>query len=791
MKRRAGLVLALGLVLAQALPAGAAGTASTSRADAEIEAAATAAMVTNPPHSLALARRLADTTRDPLTRARAQWLQGEALSRSGRLEDANRLLEQTLASLSRLPPDGALRGEILLTQGWIAESSGNVTDAFGHFLKAYAILGHTADKKGEAKALQAIAGIYQDAGDNARALRYYSQASAAYHGDPVFDIASHNNVAESLRMLGRYRQAQPHYLAALALAGGQRSPLLQVDILTNLAWAELLGGEMAEASRHARSALLLAQAPDARDELPAAQGMLAMIAARRSNWTGAAALMDQAFADTDLATTSLPFLPFHEAAATIYACNGRPDLAYRHLLAFKRLDDGRRALAASTNSALMAARFDFSNQDLRITQLQANRSRLHELVLLLVLLAVALVSSLMAFGLVSLRRSRNIQRAANAELSRVNGSLEAALRAKSDFLAVTSHEIRTPLNGILGMAQVLLADRATVGPLRSRIEVINGAGEVMRSLVDDILDLSKIEAGRLAVSPTQVALHDLLLSLACLWRARAEAKGLGLVLDLGNCPSFVEEDGDRLRQVLMNLLANAVKFTEAGGITLGVAVAATAAGEEIRFEVADTGIGIAPEQQERIFQSFEQADASTSRRYGGTGLGLAISRAVATALGGRLTVESAPREGSRFTLALPLRQVGPAAGQAVPQAEGRNGGLLLVDPNPLGRRLLAKALRPHVDPVVMAETVTAALATLTGGRFSHMVMQAPPPGQEAAASLEQLVQAAVDAGTEMVVLAGPDDVIPGADRPGVLTLAKPVSAAHLLETLGLTRAHAA
>ena len=747
--------------------------------------AAKAVMMSNPAQALVLARRSEQATADPLGQAEAQWLEGEALLRLSRTGDAKAVLARAYATVSRRAPGTALHGEVLLSQGYVAEASSQVAAAFNAFQRAYWLLRRAGDTRGEAKALQSIAGIYGDAGDNARALRYYSEANEVYRGDASMLIAGHNDVGQTLKDLGQYRRSEREYLEALALARRQSAPGLQAEILTNLALTRVLAGNLPAASANAREALALAKLPDAADERPFAYGLLAMIAERRGDLPGAAELMDRMFQGADLATTEPPFMTFHREASGIYARTGRPDLAYRHLLAFKRLDDGVRALATSTNSALLAARFDFSNQNLRITQLQANRARLHEVMLVLVVVAVSITSALLAVGLVSLRRSRNRERVANGHLSEANRSLEKALKVKSDFLAMTSHEIRTPLNGILGMTQVLLADRATAGPLRTKLQVINGAGETMRALVDDILDLSKVEAERLSVDRTTVPLRQLLEELACLWRGRAEAKQLTLDLELGNCPALVEEDGSRLRQLLMNLLGNAVKFTETGDVRLAAAVRGEGENERLVLVVSDTGIGIAPEQQEAVFEKFVQADASTSRRYGGTGLGLAICRSVAEALDGSIELESAPGKGSTFSVVLPLRRVAAPETPTGGEAAADLPAVLLVDGNLLNQRVVAKALSAKVGGTVAVGSGADALAVLAQNRFRHLVVQATtvlgPEGDRAA--LADLVAAANDRGTRTTLLVDADQGFAAEDFPGSRVLVKPVTGVQLIAGL--------
>ena len=261
-----------------------------------------------------------------------------------------------------------------------------------------------------------------------------------------------------------------------------------------------------------------------------------------------------------------------------------------------------------------------------------------------------------------LEQQTRLLRTALRQVAEERDAADRATRSKSEFLANMSHEIRTPMTAILGFADLLLDPALREAERASHVRTIQRNGDHLLAVLNDILDLSKIESGKLDLETVLVDLGQLVEDVASLMRVRAHGKGLPLHVDhLGETPARVECDPVRLRQVLMNLLGNAVKFTEAGFVALQVAWRPDPSPQSggldghLAFTVRDTGIGIDPTRIEAIFEPFAQADTSSQRRFGGSGLGLAISRRLAEMMGGDLEVDSNPGRGSRFTLRIPVR----------------------------------------------------------------------------------------------------------------------------------------
>ncbi|MFN9846826.1 MAG: ATP-binding protein [Alphaproteobacteria bacterium] len=720
-------------------------------------AEAKAAMMGKPEAAFKLsssALEIADTLpedRQALAEATAMWLQGEALVRLNQPKQAEPVLDAALAIIAREAPTSKLYGDVVLSRGGAMAAKGKMQAALADYQRAYEIFRRAGEARSQAKVLQNIGSIYQDAGDFERVLKYYAQSAETYAEDPALILSAYNNRANAFFHLNRLNEAQAEYRQALALASKLKSPSLEARILTNLAAAEVVSGRLDAADRNIERGLLIAtRDPSAREWIPFLWGVSAQSAQKRGDLQLAAQRFDRTFAGVNIKSTDLPFRDFHASAYQVYARLQRLELALAHLEAFKRLDDGARSLMASTNSALMAARFDFANQDLKISKLNAIRleqenelARNRSAVLTAGLGGVSLILVLLSAGMFSMRRSRNRVQEANTQLSTANTSLAKALKARSEFLATTSHEIRTPLNGILGMTQVLLTEESLNPSVLERIKVLDNAGRNMRLMVDDLLDMAKIESGAISIERTMVDLPALLESIASLYRDRASLKGLELAVEITDVPALIVEDAVRLRQILLNLLGNALKFTEAGRVTLSATVDATDSGEWLVLKVIDTGIGIPADMLDEIFESFRQVEGSTTRRFEGTGLGLTICRSLAEALGGTVLVTSAVDQGSTFTCRLPLvrgkaRVDDACTFDASPKSGLGDHSVLLVEANRLNQAMIRTVLRPQVQGLESVSSHGEALEALGKRPYSIVIADAASATLAGASTEESL-----------------------------------------------------
>jgi signal transduction histidine kinase/CheY-like chemotaxis protein len=671
--------------------------------------------------------------------ATADWLRAEALIRLNRPTQALAIIRSALEAMAQNDPDPGLRGNLVLARGGVASMFGKVEDALRDNQDAFRLFGRAGNGRGQAIALQSIGAIYGDAHDYANALRYFQQSIDAYASDPNLLLSAYNNIGNALSELHRYPAAATAFQRALAIARQRNNPLLQAQILRNLAATQADAGAFGTAEATLAEAFRISASGPAASSRPALYAVAARVALRQHQLDRAKSFIDRAFAGAAGAEAALPMLDFHQTAYEVDRAVGDQTGALAHLEAFQKLDDQARALAASTSAALMSAKFNFANQEVKIARLDKDRARAAERfrnVLTKGLLSVAaIISTLLLIGFLSIRRSRNQVRDANATLSTTNVALEKALAAKTEFLATTSHEIRTPLNGILGMTQVILAGRAIDPTLRSRIELVHGAGETMKALVDDILDVAKMETGELQIQPGEMDLKRLLGDAGQVWTGQAETKRIGIEFDLDACPGKIIADEVRLRQIIFNLMSNAIKFTDRGLVKLAAFSTEEDDGaEHLIIRVADSGIGIPQDRIEDIFESFRQVDGGVTRRHGGTGLGLAICRSLARAMGGDVTVTSTLGAGSIFTLTLPLMRgaadVAPADRTAATSL--MTADLLMIEPNPLGQGIMRALLTGECGSVHFVTEVPAALQALATGAIDHIVAEGSSLGLQPA-----------------------------------------------------------
>jgi signal transduction histidine kinase/CheY-like chemotaxis protein len=346
-------------------------------------------------------------------------------------------------------------------------------------------------------------------------------------------------------------------------------------------------------------------------------------------------------------------------------------------------------------------------------------------------------------------------RRANADLRQANAALERATQAKSDFLATMSHEIRTPMNGVIGLTSLLQA--TPLSPEQHEyVAAIQASGEALVTPINDILDLSKIEAGQLTLESQPFDLRQLVREVVAVFTAQVRAKGLELHAQVDPAlPAVLEGDALRLRQVLTNLVGNAIKFTTQGEVELRVAVVEQSAEEALlRVTVRDTGIGITPQGRARLFEPFRQAHAAPARRYGGTGLGLAICKRLVEAMGGQIGVESAPGQGSIFWLTLRLAaaespavpvQAGPPAPGPERAAGGTRGRILVAEDNPINRLVAVGLLQSLGYAVETVENGRQAVDRVGAASFDLVLMDVHMPeldGLAATVAIRQQERAA-------------------------------------------------
>jgi signal transduction histidine kinase/CheY-like chemotaxis protein/HPt (histidine-containing phosphotransfer) domain-containing protein len=424
----------------------------------------------------------------------------------------------------------------------------------------------------------------------------------------------------------------------------------------------------------------------------------------------------------------------------------------------------------------------------------AGATLLRSTVLSVTLLLTAILAVGLLFVASSLRAQRAAQEALQArELEHARTAEQAlgASRLKSEFLANMSHEVRTPMNGVLGMTSLLLATPLS-DEQREYAETLRRSGEALLSLVNDILDFSKIEAGKLDLESVPVDPRDLVEGVRELLAAQASGRGVTLNVEVDpQVPETIAGDPGRLRQVLLNLVGNALKFTERGEVLVHVDVPREQP-EMLAFRVADTGIGMTEETVARLFQSYSQADTSTTRRFGGTGLGLSIARQLVDLMGGELRVTSTLGQGSEFSFTVPCASTSPPGGGAT---ESSPMLVLVVDDVATNRRLLERQLDAWGVRAVAVERAADAItalrsALLAGEPFDIAILDAQMPDVDGLALAGRIREDTALAGTRLVLLSSAGTALDAAEaiRAGFDSfLTKPVRLSELYDAISGVR----
>ncbi|HEX4081282.1 MAG TPA: ATP-binding protein [Rhizomicrobium sp.] len=617
--------------------------------------------------------------------ATALWLEAEALNRTNRNTEALRAVTKA----SELAASGGkltkLDGDLAASRGFIAETGGDFAHALKDYQRAHDIFARLGTRRGQAIALLDLGGLYDKARDFEREIRYYREAAQVYSGDPAIAFGAADNLGFAYLQMRRYPEAISYLQRALGIAASLKSPLLESQVLNNLALAYAGAQKLGEAERAADRSLMLVSKSDPDGEARFAWAAKADIDYRRGALDAAVAALQKVFHGLDLKTTTPRFLSFHDIAYEVFKAKGDLALAIAHLEAFKRLDDEGRSLAASVNLALLGAQFDFARQDLEIEHLKSaglerdinlrkSQAELQAILFSGIIAVTILLLGWFGWRHAILKTHRNAIARKNVELvsslterdleierrKEVECHLRLAMRAaeqanraKSHFLANMSHELRTPLNAIIGFSELMLSGRMKPEKLQEYARDIMGGGRHLLAVLNNVLDMARIESGKVALEDRVIRLGSVVDHALSVLGGREAHAGRELRTS-GDGNILVRGDAVRLQQIIINLVSNAAKFTGEGDF-IEIRIECVADGVDII--VQDNGEGIPADKLPIVLEPFGQADSTYARSRGGVGLGLPIVKSLVELHGGRFTIESEYGRGTIARIHLPQERI--------------------------------------------------------------------------------------------------------------------------------------
>ncbi|MEO1041131.1 MAG: ATP-binding protein [Pseudomonadota bacterium] len=506
----------------------------------------------------------------------------------------------------------------------------------------------------------------------------------------------------------------------------------------------------------------------------------AAVAYSEGKYANAARLIDQAIEETKVLGAVDNLILYYDLQAKIYKAAGRPEEALRSYLDGKALDDALKAEQGRARVEYMNTRRALLERNAQIRDLEAKTSAAEQMRRrdqIIAGVSTAALAMVLFFTLALVRSRRRLRTYADV-LEKSEQKAQTAAQAKASFLANMSHEIRTPLNGLLGMTQVL-AEHRYGGEHDECVDIILRSGESLLTIVNDVLDLSKIEAGKMTVTPTPTKIKDLVEDVAGLWSANAKEKGIDLRIRYnGGLPEAALFDGARVRQCTSNLISNAIKFTEHGHVTLEISTQNDA--RVLVIAVEDTGLGIKDEVAAKLFSAFEQGDTSSTRKFGGTGLGLSIVSSFAQLMGGDVTVSSVYGQGSRFVLSIPIKPlenspakldvIGRSSDNNLPAALSSIKTILLVDDNQVNRLVVRAFLKDSGIKIIEAENGRQAVDHLEAtGEADLILLDMHMPEMDGPACIRH-IRAADAAWSDVPILVLTADAMEG-DRERYMELA--------------------